>query len=145
MKSTGRPDPSGWCLHCGAPLRFSDKRCPRCHRPNNNWIQPGKNSCGNCHAPLGENDAYCRVCGTKAGEGAFEPFQNLMQCIYGPMPVTRTHTCPACGYGWTTYVMIDKDRFCPRCGTEAKMESPDAMGMTFVPADTETPASSDKE
>lgn len=45
--------------------------------------------CGNCHRRIGENDKYCRRCGTKKGEGAFDPFYNEIQIVYGsPMSMT---------------------------------------------------------
>lgn len=78
-------------------------------------IKPGKDQCGNCHAYLGD-DAYCRYCGTKAGEGAFEPYMNYEQCVYGPPPIEREHTCQACGFSWRTNMMIDNQQFCPKCG-----------------------------
>ena len=83
-------------------------------------IYPGKDQCGNCHAYIGD-DAYCRQCGTKAGEGAYEPYMNFNGCVYGPPPVERNHICEKCGYSWTNCVMIDHDRFCPKCGEAVKV------------------------
>ena len=37
--------------------------------------------CGNCHKFFGEGDLYCRYCGTKAGEGRYEPYDDIMQCV----------------------------------------------------------------
>ena len=79
-------------------------------------IKPGKDQCGNCHAFIGD-DAYCRYCGTKAGEGKFEPYYNEEGCIYGPPPIEREHNCPNCGYSWTNCMMIDNQRYCPKCGS----------------------------
>lgn len=73
--------------------------------------------CGNCHGLLQEDDLYCRYCGTKRGDGDFLPYENIMVCIYGPMPVDREHKCPKCGYEWTNCVMVDKEEYCPKCGT----------------------------
>ena len=112
-------NPKGRCRRCGAELHFRDERCPGCGAKNDCWVTPDNTRCGNCHAPLGEDDRYCRKCGTKAGDGAFEPYQQIMQCIYGPRPVERTHVCPACGFTWTTCLMIDNEKYCPKCGAEA--------------------------
>ena len=79
-------------------------------------IKPGKDQCGNCHAYIGD-DAYCRYCGTKAGEGKFEPYYNEEGCVYGPPPIEREHNCPNCGYSWTNCVMKDNQRYCPKCGS----------------------------
>lgn len=80
------------------------------------WEECGPDRCGNCHNLLEPGDRYCRLCGTKVGEGAYAPFLNLMQCIYGPAPVNRTHTCPTCRYTWETFLMIDDEKYCPKCG-----------------------------
>lgn len=74
-----------------------------------------KNRCGNCHAYIGEA-GFCVYCGTKAGEGAFAPYEEIMQCVYGPPPVEREHTCTVCGHVWSTCAMIDRVRYCPQCG-----------------------------
>ena len=71
--------------------------------------------CGNCHAVI-DDDPYCRYCGTKNGEGAYEPFEDIVQCVYGPPPVEREHTCKKCGYSWKSWEMIDTERYCPKCG-----------------------------
>ena len=90
--------------------------------------------CGNCGAGLPPDDKYCRICGTDAEKGVYEPVSDLMQCIYGPMPVMRKHTCTRCGHAWETCVMIDNTRYCPRCGAPVTTECPDNRGMgAFVP------------
>lgn len=116
---------SNTCASCGKPLSPNDPQCPACGALNEGggWVKPGASQCGNCHAGLGADDKYCRICGTKRGEGAYAPYQNLMQCIYGPPPVNRKHTCPQCGFSWTTCVMIDRQEFCPQCGSRANVES----------------------
>ncbi|MDO4632493.1 MAG: hypothetical protein Q4B01_01400 [Eubacteriales bacterium] len=81
-----------------------------------------ENRCGNCHSHLEEGDKYCRVCGTKVGEGAYEPYSDMMQCIYGPAPVMRTHVCKDCGYSWEAYMMVDDQKHCPQCGGEAPVK-----------------------
>jgi len=79
--------------------------------------QDGIVQCNNCHEWLGPDEKFCRKCGTKRGEGIFEPIDNIMQCVYGPEPVMRIHTCRQCHYKWTNIVMIDDDRYCPKCGS----------------------------
>lgn len=86
---------------------------------DNEWSTDYTNRCGNCHKSLDENEKYCRYCGTKRGEGAFQPYQNIMQCIYGPMPQKRVHKCTACDHWWQTMLMIDNEKFCPECGSRA--------------------------
>ncbi len=85
------------------------------------WSTDYSGRCGNCHERLGKNDKYCRYCGTKRGEGKFRPYQNLMQCIYGPMPVKRVHRCKKCGKKWETILMIDDEKYCPDCGGISKI------------------------
>lgn len=82
--------------------------------------------CGNCHAYLEPDDKYCRICGTKAGMGAFKPHLEIMQCIYGPEPVDRIHICKRCGYTWKTCLMIDKEKYCPKCGGAAPYNGNDS-------------------
>lgn len=112
-------NPVGRCQCCGAEIHFQDQSCPQCGAKNSGWVTPDATHCGNCHATLGEGDKYCRICGTKAGEGAFAPYQQIMQCIYGPRPEERTHTCEKCGYTWTTCLMLDNEKYCPQCGGNA--------------------------
>lgn len=76
-----------------------------------------KGRCGNCHKYLGD-DKYCRYCGTKAGEGDFLPFDEIVQCVYGPPPTARSHHCNNCGHEWTTNMMIDNQYYCPECGSK---------------------------
>lgn len=80
-----------------------------------------ENRCGNCHEELEAGDKYCRHCGTKRGEGKFEPYSNLIACIYGPEPVKRRHRCSACWYQWETCLMMDDEKYCPRCGAKAEI------------------------
>ena len=74
--------------------------------------------CGNCHSQLESDDKYCRYCGTRRGEGSFQPYTNEMYCVYGP-PIRQKHKCPNCGYSWeTTRVGGDKSQYCPQCGEQ---------------------------
>ena len=59
-------------------------------------------TCANCHQTLLEGEKYCRYCGTERGDEKFEPYRNIMQCIYGPMPVKRVHKCTKCKKKWKT-------------------------------------------
>ena len=73
--------------------------------------------CTNCNAIFEEEDLYCRYCGSKREKGIFyQPSENIHGCIYGPPPVKRIHTCNNCGYEWSTFKMIDRENYCPRCG-----------------------------
>lgn len=112
---------AGKCFACGAKVGPEEKLCKKCKRDD--WVECEKDRCGNCHAYLNDSDKYCRICGTAAGEGAYNPYQNLMQCIYGPMPVKRVHTCKKCNYEWTTSLMIDDEKYCPKCGGKAPVTS----------------------
>lgn len=77
-----------------------------------------KNRCGNCHAILEDGSEYCYVCGTKRGEGKFEPFFNEMCLVYGP-PVTQIVTCENCGYKFTIGSLGGKTiKYCPKCGKD---------------------------
>ena len=87
--------------------------------------------CGNCHESLSDGDRYCRRCGTRRGEGKFEPYLNLMQCIYGPMPVKRTHTCPTCRTAWVRELMIDNEIYCPHCGGRVSIQENAASTNTL--------------
>ena len=103
------------CERCGAEILGDDYLCDSCRADC--WeTRYENNQCGNCQGYLGPGDKYCRLCGTKAGEGSFKPWQNFMECVYGPMPVLRKHECSRCGHTWETMLMIDNQRFCPECG-----------------------------
>lgn len=72
--------------------------------------------CGNCHELLGENDKYCRYCGTERGKGKFEPYENDSYCVYGP-PIKKKYKCTTCGHIWIVSRMGgDYSRYCPQCG-----------------------------
>lgn len=94
--------------------------CPECNGRNALCIDY-EGRCGNCCRRLDEGDAYCRHCGTKRGEGKFEPYSNIMQCVYGPKPQKREYECSKCGYTWERVVMT-VDYHCPKCGGEARQK-----------------------
>ncbi len=78
--------------------------------------------CGNCHELFSnDEEKYCTYCGTKRGEGKFEPYDNAIYCIYGPMPEKRTRECVRCGNQWTYISMLDTEKFCVRCGGQSKL------------------------
>lgn len=125
-------NPKGQCLNCGRPIHYKDKFCMGCFRKNDGWVDAKPNECGNCHARLGSEDKYCTICGTKAGEGKFEPYQNIIQCIYGPMPVVRNHICRDCGYQWKNCMMIDKEKYCPKCGNKVEVSEDGDNGDDII-------------
>lgn len=119
MIKRGDANPEGRCLYCNRPVRYRYKYCAYCGKPNDSWVEPTQSQCGNCHNHLQEGDKYCRLCGTKVGEGAYEPYQDVIQFIYGPMPFERKHACKICGHSWITCLMVDKEKYCPECGGSA--------------------------
>ena len=76
-----------------------------------------ENRCGNCSAYLSSEDKFCQNCGTKRGEGAFLPYKNTFECLYGP-PIKKKYKCSACGRVWITTALGGHDdcNFCPQCG-----------------------------
>lgn len=73
--------------------------------------------CGNCHTKFDNPDEkYCTYCGTKRGEGKFEPYDNTPYCIYGPMPQKRIRQCVICGHQWSYTAMLDRKKYCSKCG-----------------------------
>ena len=113
---TRNKNPEGTCFYCGKTIHFLDRTCAFCGRENDAWREISEKQCGNCHADLENGDKYCRICGTRVGDGAYDPYQDIMQCIYGPAPVRRKHTCRQCGNIWSTYLMLDAQKYCPKCG-----------------------------
>lgn len=88
--------------------------------------------CANCKNSYIEGDRYCRYCGAPMGKAEF--IEEDFACIYGPPPVTRTHKCGKCGFSWTTNLMIDNERFCPKCGSPAPVthaEGEEHYGIPF--------------
>ena len=122
MANSHDPNPIGRCLRCGESIRYKDQFCRHCGAENRWWTQSGPDRCGNCHEKLESGDKYCRYCGTKVGDGAYAPFQDLMEVLYGPMPVERKHSCEKCGYSWTTCLMVDDEKYCPQCGSPASCQ-----------------------
>ena len=88
-----------------------------------------KNRCGHCREFLGKEDKFCRYCGTEAGKGEYKPYLDEMNCIYGPPPVRRVHRCDKCGYEWKTNMMIDDQKYCPKCGSDAPVIKEDQSDL----------------
>ncbi len=75
--------------------------------------------CASCRARVDSNDRYCRVCGAIMNPVVSNNADRIMQCIYGPPPRKRKHTCVKCNYTWETVSMIDNQKYCPKCGGKA--------------------------
>jgi len=73
--------------------------------------------CANCKKAYVKGDKYCRYCGAPMGKPEY--IEEDFGCIYGPPPTKRVHTCAKCGYSWQTYLMIDDEKWCPKCGGAA--------------------------
>lgn len=73
--------------------------------------------CANCGNNYRKEDKFCRYCGAPNGVPSAVPEDFC--CLYGPPPIKRTHTCIKCGYRWETRMMVDRERFCPKCGGNA--------------------------
>ena len=78
---------------------------------------PMRKVCANCRNTYREGDKYCRYCGAPLGKPDF--IEEEFACIYGPPPVQRTHKCKKCGFSWQTSLMIDDEKWCPKCGGSA--------------------------
>lgn len=104
------------------------------------------NRCGNCHAYLRPEDKYCRYCGTKRGKGRFKPFENIIECVYGPT-VKRKYKCSSCGHIWVVGMMGgDNSRYCPQCGKKTVTVLQDrALRQLWGPVGTEEPYDQDDE
>ncbi len=79
--------------------------------------------CANCNKRYIEGDRFCRYCGAPYGRPKF--IEERFEVIYGPRPITRQHICKECGYKWETYCMVDNERCCPKCGSDAPVIAPD--------------------
>lgn len=127
---------AGKCPRCGHSMVAGDidygwRETPICKNCGYEELSTDyEGRCGNCHEELGGKDKYCRYCGTKRGEGKFEPYKNVSYCIYGPAPKLRFHSCKNCGYEWKTQMMVDDEKYCPKCGEECKItEEPEKIAI----------------
>ena len=75
--------------------------------------------CSNCKNTIDRQDKFCRNCGVSVNAVDYRPSIEKMVQIYGPAPRKRTHLCETCGYKWTTFSMIDDEKYCPLCGGNA--------------------------
>ena len=87
--------------------------------------------CANCKQRYREGDQYCRYCGAPMGTPDYIDID--FACIYGPPPVRRIHTCEACGFSWETVLMLDGERWCPRCGGAAPVTGSDERSIWMQP------------
>ena len=73
--------------------------------------------CGNCQGILFPDAKYCSYCGTKRGEGAFLPYMNDQDVLYG-CPTKIKKKCQKCGYTWIEYEFNKGEniKYCPKCG-----------------------------
>lgn len=76
--------------------------------------------CKNCNRSLDDDSIFCCFCGTRVGKESYVPKDDLMQVIYGPMPVTKEYNCKQCGYSWEEVIVFHDCEFCVQCG--AKLE-----------------------
>ncbi len=75
-----------------------------------------ENKCGNCHKQLRTGEKYCKYCGTKRGEGAFLPYTNSTEVLYGA-PIKIKKKCKKCGNIWIEYEFgRETIKYCPKCG-----------------------------
>ncbi len=79
--------------------------------------------CANCKQTYIDGDKYCRYCGAPMGTPDY--IDETIACLYGPPPVKRTHACEKCGFSWETNLMLDRERWCPKCGGAAPVASCD--------------------
>ncbi len=100
-----------------------------CKNPYPNLIQESDNNmsermikvCANCKNTYIEGDKYCRYCGAPMGKPDY--IEEYFEEIYGPPPMTRVHKCANCGYSWETVLMDDSEKWCPKCGNSAPIQS----------------------
>lgn len=50
-------------------------------------------TCPNCGQELPHGEKFCRRCGTARNGDRFDPQKNIMQPVYGPMPLRRIKSC----------------------------------------------------
>ncbi len=93
--------------------------------------------CGNCGNGMDRNDKYCRSCGTRSGEGRFEPRSHQNDALYGCLYVLRV-TCPRCGKTWNWLsVGPSEGSFCTDCGVRGLIGKAKETSFFDLP-DTDT-------
>lgn len=84
--------------------------------------------CGNCRRALGENDKYCKHCGTARREIEAEAVKrgggnrgSFAEAIYGP-PYCAKYVCPKCGNVYLERgIGCAGKRYCVECGAEYEL------------------------
>lgn len=95
----------------------TDNKCSNVDKLSTDY----KGRCGNCHKCIGD-DEYCRYCGTKRGEGKFEPYDNFIPCVYGS-PNTYINKCKKCGTEFQSSGMsVPRPSCCYKCGSSVTCE-----------------------
>ena len=93
---------------------------------------------------LGDEDEYCRYCGTKRGEGVYDPARNMNAATYGP-PVIVTVECKSCGFSWISNTFgTDFSEYCPRCGKKT-LEKDEQIDPEFLAFRDELIADAEKK
>lgn len=87
--------------------------------------------CGNCHKNLDPEDKYCRYCGTKRGDGKFDPYLNTIYCLYGPA-VKGKYKCPNCGHLWVQEAAGQAPKYCTKCGSKVKTLEDRALWESYL-------------
>ena len=75
-----------------------------------------KDRCGNCGAHLPEGYKYCAVCGTRRGDGLFEPPSVFTNLLYGS-PGLFKMKCSTCNHTWVMS-SYNREGYCPKCGNK---------------------------
>ncbi len=78
-----------------------------------------ESKCGECRKEIEDHFNYCIYCGTKVGEGSFEPYENINECVYGA-PCDYIIDCDECENEHIIKNSMDGyPDYCPDCGSEA--------------------------
>lgn len=79
----------------------------------NNYLK-----CNNCGNNILENDRFCRYCGTKKGEGSYNPEDDIIADLYGP-PTYEYHICGNCGRRFKMIIFDISNAYCPECAKKS--------------------------
>ena len=91
--------------------------------------------CANCRKNYNAEDKYCRYCGAPMGAPLY--IDEGFPLIYGPAPIKRVHTCNKCGFEWETNLMVDSEKWCPKCGGDAPAKEMGAYAQEISQSDLE--------
>ncbi len=87
--------------------------------------------CRNCKNEMEKGAKYCQWCGTRAGNGVFQPHDNEVQGLYGSWYVMKVK-CSNCGNEWSSSGTAGHIKmFCRECGGEGKALSSDSLDVIF--------------